>query len=130
MGAAQGRARPGDRRRRAGADGHVLLPPAQHRPGHRAPGARQYEAQFGRAPDARALASLRQWANHATRRGKDAEPLDLAALVRRWSAQARASEAGALEPLAPAVMNTGAAASQPAEPGAAPGAGAARTRSR
>jgi conjugative relaxase-like TrwC/TraI family protein len=66
--------------------------------------AREYEAQFGRAPDARALASLRQWANHATRRGKEEEPLDLAALVRRWAAQASASDAGALEPLAPAVM--------------------------
>ena len=66
--------------------------------------AQAYEAQFGRAPDARVLTSLRQWANHATRRGKDSEPLDLAALVRRWSAQASASEAGALEPLAPAVL--------------------------
>jgi conjugative relaxase-like TrwC/TraI family protein len=67
--------------------------------------AEAYEAQFGRAPDARALTSLRQWANHATRRGKDAQPLDLAALVRQWAAQASASEAGALEPLAPAVMH-------------------------
>ena len=39
--------------------------------------AQAYEAQYGRAPDARALTSLRQWANHATRRGKDAGPLDL-----------------------------------------------------
>ena len=78
--------------------------------------AQAYEAQFGRAPDARALASLRQWANHATRRGKDAGPLDLAALVRQWSAQARASEAGALEPVAPAVMGAGAPA-HPREPG-------------
>jgi conjugative relaxase-like TrwC/TraI family protein len=70
--------------------------------------AREYEAQSGRAPDARALASLRQWANHATRRGKDTAPLDLPALVRQWSAQARASEAGALEPLAPKVMATAA----------------------
>src|ERR1022692_4063401 len=46
--------------------------------------AQEYEAQFGRAPDARALASLRQWANHATRRAKDAVPLDLGALVQRW----------------------------------------------
>jgi conjugative relaxase-like TrwC/TraI family protein len=66
--------------------------------------AREYEAQVGRVPDARALTSLRQWANHATRRGKDEEPLDLTALVRRWAAQASASDAGALEPLAPAVM--------------------------
>lgn len=69
--------------------------------------AQAYEAQFGRAPDARALTSLRQWANHATRRGKDTGPLDLAGLVRQWAAHARAGEAGALEPLAPAVMGTG-----------------------
>jgi conjugative relaxase-like TrwC/TraI family protein len=75
--------------------------------------AQVFEAQFGRAPDARALASLRQWANHATRRGKDAGPLDLAALVRQWSAHARASEAGALEPVAPAVMGTSAQAPPP-----------------
>ena len=87
--------------------------------------AEAYEAQFGRAPDARALASLRQWANHATRRGKDHEPLDLAALVRQWAAQASASEAGALEPLAPAVMH--AAIPQPrAAPDDAPSHGRAR----
>ena len=62
--------------------------------------AREYEAQFGRAPDGRALASLRQWANHATRRAKEAAPLDLRASVRYWSAQAIAMETGALEPLA------------------------------
>ena len=77
--------------------------------------AQAFEAQFGRAPDARALASLRQWANHSTRRGKDAEPLDLVALVRQWSAHARASEAGALEPVAPAVLGTS-ALSAPSEP--------------
>jgi hypothetical protein len=49
--------------------------------------AREYEAQCGRAPDARALASLRQWANHATRRGKDSGPLDIAALVRHERAR-------------------------------------------
>jgi conjugative relaxase-like TrwC/TraI family protein len=77
--------------------------------------AQAFEVQFGRDPDARALASLRQWANHSTRRGKDAGPLDLAALVRQWSAHARASEAGALEPVAPAVLGTSAPAS-PSEP--------------
>jgi conjugative relaxase-like TrwC/TraI family protein len=65
--------------------------------------AREYEAQHGRAPDARALGELRQWANHATRARKEPEPLDLTAEVRRWAAQARASEAGALEPVAPSV---------------------------
>jgi conjugative relaxase-like TrwC/TraI family protein len=85
--------------------------------------AQAFEAHFGRAPDARALASLRQWANHATRRGKDSAPLDMAALVRQWSAQARVSEAGALEPLAPALMGTGAhapAAELDGQPGRAP----------
>jgi conjugative relaxase-like TrwC/TraI family protein len=72
--------------------------------------AQAFEAQFGRAPDARALASLRQWANHSTRRGKDAGPLDLVALVRQWSAHARASEAGALEPVASAILGTSAPA--------------------
>ena len=65
--------------------------------------AAEFEAQHGHAPDARALGTLRQWANHASRRSKDAEPLDLAAEARRWAAQARASEAGALEPLMPEV---------------------------
>src|SRR5215467_6110885 len=69
--------------------------------------AEEYKAQFGRAPDARALTSLRQWANHATRRGKDEQPLDLAALMRRWAEKASVSNAGALEPLAPAVMRAG-----------------------
>ncbi len=40
--------------------------------------AEAYEAQFGRAPDGRALASIRQWANHVTRRAKEGEP-------RRWT---------------------------------------------
>ena len=75
--------------------------------------AQTFEAQNGRAPDARALASLRQWANHATRRGKDASPLDLAGLVRQWSVHARGSEAGALEPVAPAVMGTNTKAPPP-----------------
>src|SRR2546430_12297530 len=76
--------------------------------------ARASGAQFGRAQDARALAGLRRWANHATRRGKDTEPLDLGALVRQWAAQARASESGALEPLAPGVMGTDAPGASPA----------------
>jgi flagellar biosynthesis GTPase FlhF len=65
--------------------------------------AREFEAQHGYTPDARALTTLRQWANHASRRAKEAEPLDLAVQARRWAAQARASEAGALEPVMPNV---------------------------
>jgi flagellar biosynthesis GTPase FlhF len=75
--------------------------------------AREFEEQHGYAPDARALTALRQWANHASRRAKEGEPLDLAAQTRRWAAQARASEAGALEPVMPNVTARRA-------PGAAP----------
>ena len=76
-----------------------------------------FEAQHGHAPDARALGTLRQWANHASRRGKDTEPLDLAAEARRWAAQARASEAGALEPVMPEVTTRRGPAAEPvAEP--------------
>ena len=39
--------------------------------------AQKFEEQHGHAPDARALGELRQWANHATRARKGAEPLDL-----------------------------------------------------
>ena len=79
--------------------------------------AAEFEAQHGRAPDARALGKLRQWANHASRRAKPGEPLDLAAEVRRWAAQARAGEAGALEPVMPAVTTRrGPGAAGPAEP--------------
>ena len=79
--------------------------------------AAEFEAQHGRAPDARALGALRQWANHASRRGKGHEPLDLAAEARRWAAQARACEAGALEPVMAGVTSRrGAASPVPAEP--------------
>ena len=65
--------------------------------------AQRFEEQHGHAPDTRALGKLRQWANHATRLGKGAEPLNLDEEVRRWAAQARATETSALEPLMPAV---------------------------
>jgi len=50
--------------------------------------AREFEAQHGYAPDARALGKLRLWANHASRAAKDGHPLDLAAEARRWAEQA------------------------------------------
>ncbi len=65
--------------------------------------AHAFEEKHGHAPDARALGQLRQWANHASRARKGAEPLDLAAEVRRWAEQARSAEAGALEPVMPTV---------------------------
>ena len=67
--------------------------------------AAEFQSQQGYAPDARELGRLRQWANHASRAAKDGEPLDVAAEARRWAAQARAGEAGALEPLLPAVSS-------------------------
>jgi conjugative relaxase-like TrwC/TraI family protein len=63
--------------------------------------AAEFQAQHGHASDARALGKLRQLANHASRRAKDGEPLDLVTEVRRWTEQAQASEAGALEPVLP-----------------------------
>src|ERR1017187_3652842 len=79
--------------------------------------AAEFEAQHGRAPDARALGKLRQWASPASRRAKDGEPLDVPAEARRWAAQARASEAGALEPVMPTVTTRRApGAPGPAEP--------------
>jgi hypothetical protein len=65
--------------------------------------AAEFRSQHGYAPDARALGKLRQWANHASRAAKVGEPLDVAAEARRWAAQARAGEAGALEPVLAAV---------------------------
>jgi hypothetical protein len=79
--------------------------------------AAEFEAQHGYAPDARALGKLRQWANHASRAAKDDEPLDLAAEARRWAAQARASEAGALEPVLAAVSSRAGAGARRREPG-------------
>ena len=65
-----------------------------------------------------APSASRQWANHASRRRKEGEPLDLAVEARRWAAQ-RASEAGALEPVTPAATarrGPGSSASADSEP--------------
>ena len=79
--------------------------------------AAEFEAQHGYAPDTRALGKLRQWANHASRASKPGEPLDLAAEARRWAEQARAGDAGALEPVMPVVSTRrGLGAAGPAEP--------------
>jgi len=83
--------------------------------------AAEFAAQHGYAPDARALGNLRQWANHASRLGKPGEPLDLAAAARRWAAQARTGDAGALEPVMPAVTTRRGVAEPAPEPGAEPG---------
>ena len=86
-----------------GADGGVLLAAAEHLGADRAARGASSRRSTGTRRTRGRSGNLRQWANHATRRGKPGEPLDLAAAARRWAAQARASDAGALEPVMPAV---------------------------
>jgi conjugative relaxase-like TrwC/TraI family protein len=75
--------------------------------------AEAYERDRGRAPDQRALASMRQFANARTRKGKESGPLDFARLLREWEQSSRRAELGALRDLARAIW---------------PGASDARTR--
>ena len=60
----------------------------------------EYERQRGHAPDQRALASMRQFANRRTRRAKHAGPVDFAALLREWEQASRDAEVGTLRDLA------------------------------
>jgi len=78
----------------------------------------QYKADYGKDPDERVTASLRQRATEESRAPKtSSEPDDLEKYIRDWAAEARASENGALEPLGPAVSNR----KGPGEPQAEPG---------
>ena len=72
--------------------------------------AEEYERQRGHAPDQRALASMRQFANAHTRRGKEAGPLDFAALLRDWQQASRDAELGTLRDLARAIWPAAASA--------------------
>ena len=76
--------------------------------------AREFEAQYGHAPDQRALHSMRQFANHVTRRGKEEGALDFVALSRQWEAQVQRTEADALQGLARRLWRSGAGATQSA----------------
>ena len=62
--------------------------------------AEDYEKVRGHAPDQRALASMRQFANARTRRAKEGGALDFAALLRDWEHTSRDAELGALRDLA------------------------------
>jgi conjugative relaxase-like TrwC/TraI family protein len=62
--------------------------------------AEQYEKERGRAPDQRALASMRQFANQRTRRAKEPGALDFTALLRNWEHTSRNAELGTLRDLA------------------------------
>ncbi len=60
----------------------------------------QYEQERGHAPDQRALASMRQFANARTRKPKEAGAIDFAALLRAWEQASRDAELGTLRDLA------------------------------
>jgi len=62
--------------------------------------AEEYEKERGNAPDQRALASMRQFANAMTRRAKEPGALDFAALLREWEHTSRNAELGTLRDLA------------------------------
>src|SRR5262249_4236996 len=65
--------------------------------------AEQYEKDRGHAPDQRALASMRQFANARTRRAKEPGVLDFAALLGEWEKTSRDAELGTLRDLARAI---------------------------
>jgi conjugative relaxase-like TrwC/TraI family protein len=62
--------------------------------------AEAYEKERGHAPDQRALASMRQFANARTRRAKEPGALDFTALLREWETTSRGAELGTLRDLA------------------------------
>jgi conjugative relaxase-like TrwC/TraI family protein len=65
--------------------------------------AETYEKERGHAPDQRALASMRQFANARTRRAKEPGALDFTQLLRDWEATSRDAELGTLRNLARAI---------------------------
>jgi TrwC relaxase len=62
--------------------------------------AEAYEKDRGHAPDQRALASMRQFANARTRRAKKPGALDFTALLRDWEQASPEAELGTLRDLA------------------------------
>ena len=74
--------------------------------------AEEYERERGHAPDQRALASMRQFANSRTRKGKEPGALDFAALLREWEQTSRSAELGTLRDLAQIVWRPHADAAQ------------------
>jgi hypothetical protein len=68
--------------------------------------AEQYEKERGHAPDQRALASMRQFANARTRRAKEPGALDFTQLLRDWEHTSHSAELGALRDLAGTIWRT------------------------
>jgi hypothetical protein len=75
-----------------------------------------YEKERGHAPDQRALASMRQFANARTRRAKEPGALDFTQLLRDWEHTSRDAELGTLRDLARTIWR--AAPGAAARPGA------------
>jgi conjugative relaxase-like TrwC/TraI family protein len=73
--------------------------------------AEEYEKERGHAPDQRALASIRQFANAMTRRAKEPGVLDFAGLLREWEQTSRDAELGTLRDLARTVWHAAPGAS-------------------
>jgi conjugative relaxase-like TrwC/TraI family protein len=82
--------------------------------------AEAYEKDRGHAPDQRALASMRQFANQMTRRPKEPGALDFTRLLREWESTSRDAELGTLRDLARTIWRAG--------PGARPDARAELAR--
>jgi conjugative relaxase-like TrwC/TraI family protein len=78
--------------------------------------AEQYEKERGHAPDQRALASMRQFANAMTRRAKEPGALDFTRLLRDWEQTSRDAELGTLRDLARAVWRAAPGAREDARP--------------
>jgi conjugative relaxase-like TrwC/TraI family protein len=74
--------------------------------------AERYEEERGHAPDQRALASMRQFANAKTRRAKYPGALNFAALLHEWEQTSRGAELGTLRDLARTIWRA-ASSSQP-----------------
>ncbi|MDA8321928.1 MAG: relaxase domain-containing protein, partial [Actinomycetota bacterium] len=90
--------------------------------------AEEYERARGHAPDQRALASMRQFANARTRRGKEPGALDFTRLLRDWEHASRGAELGTLRDLARTIFQANGHADAGARAGAGGGARAELAR--
>lgn len=75
----------------------------------------QYEKDRGHAPDQRALASMRWFANAMTRRAKEPGALNFTALLRGWDRASRVAELETLRDLARTIWHAAPRASAPTE---------------
>jgi hypothetical protein len=90
----------------------------------------QYEKDRGHAPDQRALASVRWFANAMTRRANEPGALDFTALLRGWDRASRVAELGTLCDLARTIWHAAPRASAPTGARGDTGAELAQTATR